>query len=85
MTHALITVAKPDGRTAWPDGLDFYTQQLPRGEGLRQIAESCWLIDIDTDLLALANIVTLAHKAKLPVHAIFFDRKPDLVSLVPKT
>ncbi len=79
MPYALVTVEKAS-RQPWPDGLDFYTHELPREEGVLQIAESAWLIRLDTDLLALANIVRIAHDAKLPYHAIFFAQKPDLLS-----
>ena len=83
MPYALVTVENPS-RHQWPDGLDFYTRELPSDEGLKQIAESTWLIRLDTDLLALANIVRLAHEARLPYHAIFFAQKPDLLSFAPK-
>ena len=82
MTYALITVENPS-RQQWPDGLDFYTRLMPKEAGVQQIAESTWLIRLDTDLLVLANIVRLAHDARLPYHAIFWDRAPDLLSFVP--
>ncbi len=79
MPYALVTVQKTSNR-AWPNGLDFYTHQLPKEEGVQQIAESAWLIRLDTDLLALANIVRLAHEANFPYHAIFLDQKPSVCS-----
>lgn len=82
MTYAIVTVENTP-RREWPDELDFYIHIPPTDKGLRQIAESCWLINIDTDLLALSNIVRTAHKARMPVHAMFFPQKPDLISLLP--
>jgi len=66
----------------WPEGLDFYAHKLPKEEGLQQIAESAWLIFRDTDLLVLAQIVVVVHKAKMPYHALVFDQKPNLLSFV---
>jgi len=80
MTYAILVVDKPP-QQPWPDGLDFYARQLPKDEVVLRLAENAWLIRIDTDLLALSNIVRFAHKAKFPLQAIFLDRKPDLVSL----
>lgn len=82
MPYALLIVDKPVHRP-WPDGLDFYTRKLPIDEGLIRVAENSWLIRLDTDLLALANIVVFASKAKYPLRAMFFDKKPDLVSWEP--
>lgn len=79
MPYALVTVVNKDQR-AWPEGLDFHVHKLPKGEGLQQIAESAWLICLDTDLLVLAQIVVAAHKAKMPYHALVFDQKPNLLS-----
>jgi|LakWasMet40_LOW7_FD_contig_123_67_length_2937_multi_4_in_1_out_0_6 hypothetical protein len=80
MPYALVTIEKSAPRDTWPDGLDFYVHELPKDEGVQQIAESAWLVRLDTDLLALANLVRLAHDAKLPCHSIFFLQKPDLLS-----
>ena len=80
MTYALVTIQKPSPQTSWPNGLDFYVRLLPKDEGVRQIAESAWLIRLDTDLLALANLVRLAHEATMPCHALFFDHEPTVCS-----
>lgn len=85
MPYALVTIEKPVPRNAWPDGLDFYVHKLPKDEGVRQIAESAWLVHLDTDLLALANLVRLAHEANFPHHAIFFSEKPALLSFASKS
>ena len=79
MPYALITVENPS-RRPWTTGLSFYTHELSKDEGVQQIAESAWLVNLDTDLLVLANIVKLAHDGKYPYHAIFFQQKPDLLS-----
>ena len=83
MPYALITIEK-NNNYAWPDGLDFYTHRLPKDEGVQQIAESAWLVNLDTDLLVLANLVRLAYEGKFPYHAIFFLEKPALLSFEPK-
>lgn len=79
MPYALVTIENKEQR-AWPDGLDFYVHKLPKDEGVQQIAESAWLVRLDTDLLVLANLVRLAHEARLPYHSIFFLQKPDVLS-----
>jgi len=80
MSYAIVTVEKSSPQMAWPSGLAFYTEDLPNDEGVIQIAESAWLIRLDTDLLALAQIVRLAHEATLIYHAVFFDQKPTVCS-----
>jgi len=55
MPYALVTIEKSAPRDTWPDGLDFYVHELPKDEGVQQIAESAWLVRLDTDLLALAT------------------------------
>lgn len=82
MPYAIVSIQKPP-RTPWPDGLDYYARELPIDEGLKQIAEGSWLICLDTDLLVLANLVQLSHKAQFPYHAVFFAEKPDLLSFAP--
>ena len=83
MPYALVTIENTS-RRQWPEGLDFYTHEMPKDEGVQQIAESAWLVNLDTDLLVLANLVRLAYDGKYPYHAIFFPEKPDLLSFAPK-
>ena len=78
MTYALILVEKP--KHGWPEGIDFYAHRLPKEEGIRQIVEGSWLVNLDTDLIVLAQIVVAAQKAKIPYHATFFDQKPSFGS-----
>ena len=78
MTYALVIVEKP--KNGWPDGLDFYAHEMPIEEGCRRIHENSWLIRLDTDLLSLANLIRLAHEAKLPSSTLFFDDKPAICS-----
>lgn len=80
MPYALVIVEKP--KHNWPDGLDFYASEMPNEEGVKKIEEGSWLVSLDTDQLALANIIRLAHGAKLRCHTLFFDHKPTFCSSV---
>lgn len=79
MPYALVTIENRDQRT-WPDPLDFYVHKLPKEEGTLQIAESAWLICLDTDLIVLARLVVGAHEAKMPYHVFVSEQKPNLLS-----
>ena len=80
MPYALVIVDKNQSRDAWPEGLDFYAHRLPKEEGVQKTGEGAWLVNLDTDLLVLAQIVRLAHEAHMPYHAVFFDQKPNVCS-----
>lgn len=82
MPYALVIVEKP--KYPWPDGLDFYAREMPNDpdikEGIWRIEENSWLISLDTDQLALANLIRLSHEEKLRCHTLFFDHKPSVCS-----
>jgi hypothetical protein len=82
MPYALVIVERPT--YAWPDGLDFYAREMPSDpdmkEGMRRIEENSWLISLDTNAPALANLIRLSHEAKLRCHTLFFDHKPAFCS-----
>ena len=56
--------------------MHFYTHEMPKDEGVRQLNESAWLLNLDTDLVVLAKMVSIAHDNKLPHQVLFFDQKP---------
>lgn len=82
MPYALVAVENKE-QHPWPEGLDFYVHKWPTGEGMTQIAESTWLINLDTDLIVLGQIIVSSHKAGMPCHVLVTDQKPNVCSHVP--
>ena len=87
MPYALVVVERP--KHGWPGGLDFYAHEMPtdapENRGIERIEENCWLVDLGTDALVLANLIRLAHEAKLRCHTLFFDQKPAVCISSPSS
>ena len=85
MSYALVIVERPE--EGWPEAIAFYVHKLPKvgdsekiDEGAIRIAEGSWLVNLDTDVIVLAQIVVAAQRAKTPYHVLVSDQKPNLVS-----
>jgi hypothetical protein len=81
MTFALVIVNKSAPRATWPGEMFFYVHEMPTGEGVTRLNEGAWLLNLDTELLALAGIVQTAHSCGLPIRTLFFDQKPQFSTL----
>lgn len=82
MTYALAIVDKEEPKRPWPDDMRFYVHEMPTDAGVTRLNEGAWLLNLDTELLTLSQIVNTARKSKCPVQVLFFDQKPDFSSVL---
>ena len=82
MTYALAIVAKNSQKDQWPDAMRFYVHEMPTDAGVTRLNESAWLLNLDTDLLTLSQIVNTARISGCLVQVLFFDQAPKFAAVM---
>ena len=82
MTYAIAIVDKKSNKSPWPDDMHYYVHEMPTDEGVTRLNEGAWLLNLDTDLLTLSQIVNTARKSGCPVRVLFFDQAPNFSSVM---
>jgi hypothetical protein len=49
---------------------------LQKSQDSETLARNLWLLDLNSDMLILSQLISLSRNKELPFRTLFFDQKP---------
>ena len=62
--------------------MHFHAYVMPTDVGATRLSEGAWLLNLDTELLTLSQMVRAAYEAECPIRVLYFDQKPQFAAVV---
>ncbi len=76
--HSVLFVATiPPQTTAWAEFVPLAEDKVPRHEGVAQLAENVWLLNLQKSVAPLGWLVALAEQMGVSYGLLPFERAPE--------